>query len=589
MKKWLSLCIAAALLLPLLAACAEQEEPGDEEESFALRVCATAPQSSLDPATAFQSGGDTILYHLYENLMRWEDDGTGHAVLTVGAAESYETEEHIDGSVTYTFHLRKDAKWSDGKAVTSKDFLYSWRRLFEMEDSPAAVSKLYMLEGYFDARPAKNGELLTGVSAPDKETLVISLTGHCAYFLDEFCAGTMTMPVREDMVKRYGADWGTHAEAMITNGPYQLESLDGDSVTVKRSTRYHTPYYAGPDEITFLWKPETPSEGEQAYSQLQNGELSFLADLPASAIDLKSEDGTLELEPVPSTYSLLMNSLATPFDNEFVRKALAAVIDPEEVTAALEDPTVSAATGFVPWGISNRDNEWSQSEKSQEEPDVVLPDDLIHGEEPEAPPFWDYRSVGDALDSKNQGDDKSRTAEARLLLSQGGYPEGEGLPELELLYVDSAQNQAAAKYLQNLWKNHLNVEVTLRGASEEEVRAALLAGEFTLAAFRFDAAFDDALAFLQRWQGKFSAKDGNSVGFADRAYDLLLSVVSASSDSAREACLHDAEELLLSAKSVVPLFYYGRTSQLNEQFTGVYRKASGAYFFDRVRAAEEVT
>ena len=180
MKRWLSLCLTAALLLPLLAACKGQEsETPADDGFFSLRVRATAPQSTVDPALASQSGGDTVLYHLYENLMRWEDDGTGHAVLAPGAAESYETEEHIDGSVTYTFHLRRDAKWSDGKAVTSKHFLYAWRRLFEMEDSPAAVSKLYMVEGYFDARPEKKGALLTGVSAPDQHTFVISLTGHC--------------------------------------------------------------------------------------------------------------------------------------------------------------------------------------------------------------------------------------------------------------------------------------------------------------------------------------------------------------------------------------------------------------------------
>jgi len=101
-----------------------------------------------------------------------------------------------------------------------------------------------------------------------------------------------------------------------------------------------------------------------------------------------------------------------------------------------------------------------------------------------------------------------------------------------------------------------------------------------------DAAFDDALAFLHRWQGKFGPKDGNLVSYADRAYDLLLSVVSASSDSAREACLHDAEELLLSARSVVPLYYYGTTSALSGELTGVYRKAGGVYFFDGVHPVE---
>ena len=591
MKKWLSLSLIAALLLPLLTACAgpENETPSGEE-GLALRVCAAAGQRSADPLEAVQAGGDTLLFHLYENLMRWEDDGTGHAVLVPGAAESVATEESYDGSVTYTFTLRRDAKWSDGKALTAKHFLYTWRRLFELEDTPAVVSKLYMVEGYFDAKREKNGALLTGVSAPDQYTFVITLTGHYAYFLDEFCAGGLTMPVREDMVKKYGGAWGQNAEAVITNGPYQLSSMSGGEVTVERNRYYHSPKAEGPETITFVPLESAQRDGgELAYSQVESGELNFLAGLPQSVVSLRSGEGTLEVEPVPATCGLLMNGAAEPFDNEFVRKALAAVVDQEALTAAMGDPTLSAATGFVPWGISNRDNEWSVAEPVQQEPAVVLPEDLINGAQAEQPEetFWDYRAVGDYGSTKAGEDRETQVAGAKLLMSQGGYPNGENFPEVELLYVDTPQNEAAAKYLQNVWKTTLNVAVTPRGLSETEARELLLSGEYTMAVFRFDAAFDDALAFLHRWQGKFGPKDGNLVSYADRAYDLLLSVVSASSDSAREACLHDAEELLLSAKSVVPLFYYGTTSALSEELTGVYRKAGGAYFFDGVRLVEE--
>lgn len=584
MKKTLSLCLLAALLLPLLTACARTEEPPEEGDGqFTLRVCATAAQPSLDPLTASQAGGDTLIFHLYENLMRWQDDGTGHAVLAPGVAESYVTEEHYDGSVTYTFTLRRDAKWSDGKAVTSKHFLYAWRRLFEMEEPPSAVSKLYMVEGYFDAKREKKGELLTGVSAPDQHTLAITITGHYAYFLDEFCAGAMTMPVREDVVKKYGADWGRKAEAVVSNGPYQLKSMDSASVTVERSGHYGRAAADGPEEITFLWQ----GDSEAAYQQLTEGGLDFLAGLPQSEVEARSQEGTLAVEPVPSTYALLMNSAAAPFDNEFVRQAFALVVDPAAVTAAAADPTLHAATGFVPHGVTNRDDQWEVADKKDtEEPGVVLPEDLVNGAgaEAEEEPYWDYRAVGDY--GRLEEDRSAGAAEARLLLSQGGYPNGQDFPEVEYLYVDTPQNAAVAAYLQQLWRTALNVEVTLRGVDEEAARGLLLSGEYAMAAFRFDPAFDDALAFLNRWQGKFGPKDGNLVSHADRAYDLLLSVVSASSDSAREACLHDAEELLLAARSVVPLYYYGTTSALREELTGVYRKAGGVYFFDGVHPVE---
>ena len=588
MKRWLALALAAVLAMSFLTACGSQEtEEEGAGNAFRLRVCATARQESGDPAVASASGGDTVLYHLYENLLRWEDDGSGHAVLAPGIAESYTTEEDVSGAVTYTFTLRSDAKWSDGEDVTAEDFVYAYRRLFEMSDPPAAVAKLYMVEGYYQAKAEKDGSLLTGVSAPDGHTLVIKLTGHCAYFLDEFCAGTLTMPVREDMVEEYGGAWGQTASAVISTGPYRLRTISEESILVERN-----PYYygeaTGPDEIEFVWQTDAAAD----YEKLLSGEIDFLAGLPDSAVLEQQETGTLELEAVPSTYALLLNNAAAPFDNEFVRQAFAAVVDTAAVVEASGSPTVTAATGLVPPGISNRDDEWAVATETDttttDSEEVVLPEDLIEeaetGQEEET--FWDYRAVGDYNLTEEELTAESRAARGRALLSQAGYPNGQNFPTVEYVYVDTPENEAVARYLQQLWQETLNVTVTLRAADEEEARSLLLGGEFTMAGFRFDAAYDDALAFLQRWQSSLGTAGGNVVSFSDRAYDLLLSVVSASSNSAREACLHDAEELLLQSKGVVPLFYYNTTSALADGLTGVYRRAMGAYFFDHVTAAE---
>jgi len=587
MKRWLSLLLAVLLLLTTLTACGSdggEEEEETPEESMALRVRVSAEQQDLDPVVARQNGGDTLTYHLFENLMRWEDDGTGHAKLDYGMAESYEFTENVDGTVSYTFTIREDAEWSDGKAVTAYQFLYAWRRLFEMEQEPAELSELFMVEGFGEAREAKDGRLLTGVSAPNKRTLVIKLVSHCAYFLDEFCAGTLTMPVREDIIDDHGEAWGKTAKTVIGNGPYRLKAMESGQVRMVRNEKYWDEAITGPDELIFTWKVSAVSD----YNELLAGEIDFLAELPAAAVKEMAAAGTLETQPVPATYSLLMNNMAAPFDNEFVRQAFAMLVGPKAMAEELAFTTERAATGFVPYGISNRDSEWMVGTESEteEEPEIVKPEDLVQGtveEESAAPIHWDYRSVGDYGVMEEELSEDTIATRARVMLSQAGYPNGDEFPIVEYLYVDTPQNTAVAQWLQERFRSMLHVEVTLKPVTNEEAQALLLAGEYTLAAFRFNAAYDDALAFLQRWQSSKSVSSGNLVSFSNRAYDLLLSVVSASNDSAREACLHDAEQLLLESKGIVPLFYYGTTSALREELTGLYHHdGQGVYFFGNV-------
>ena len=587
MKRWLAICLACAMLLAVLSACGgnsgEAPQGGAVEgEPFDLSVRCTGPVTELDPARAAASNTETITYHLFENLLHWEDGGNGRAVLGNGMASSYTVEQNTDGSTTYTFTIRSDARWSDGEPVTAADFVYGWQRLFSMEDPPGTIHQLYMVEGFDQAWANRDGTLLTGVSAPDSHSLVIRITDQCAYFLDAFCAGTLTMPVRQDVVEQYGAGWANDPDTLVTNGPYHLaQGMMGDNILLEKSETYYNAAQVKAETIDFSW-----SGGEEsAYQDLLDGALDFLAGLPEEEIAARAEAGTLTVEPEPSTYALLLNNLSAPFDNETVRQAFAACVDTEELTAAVGDATLTAATGFVPHGIANRDDQW-QGEQ-QEKTDPALPEDLLSGETEAGETAWDYRAVGDYDRSQEKATREERAAQARSLLSQAGYPNGRDFPAVTYLYEDTPENQAAAAYLQSLWQEMLGVTVELKPTTDEDLRTQLLAGAFTMAAFRFDAAYDDATAFLNRWDSAAGAIGGNLIGFNNRAYDLLLYVVpETASNTGREACLHDAEQILLESCGVVPLFYYGRTAQLAEGLAGVYGLSDGTYFFWNVGPAD---
>ena len=572
MKRWISLFACLALVAGLLAACASEAPVIDEDQP--LRVSAMAEQTTADPAVAVSTGGDTLIYHLYENLMKWEDDGTGIAQLTEGIAQNYTTEENTDGSMVYTFTLRSDAVWSDGQPVTANDFVYAWQRLFSLDPFPADLSLLSLVEGYAAAYQAKDGSLLTGVEATDDQTLVVRLTAPCAYFLSEVCGGAMTMPLREDLVTAAGWEPGK-----VTDGAYTLTSLDSTGALLTRSETYYGAETEGPAAIQFSW-----DSGEAAYEELTAGELDFVADLPEDVAQTQAEEGTLQVDARASTYALLMNTKAAPFDNEFVRQAFAAAIDRDALVKAACSVTDTAATGFVPHGITNRNDQWDGSTDSGSTDDgTVTPDDLLEESQEEETTVWDYRTVGDAEAPQEEMTESERTSTAQDLMSQAGYPGGKNFPAVTFLYENTEKNQAVAEYLQQQWQTVLNVTVQLQPCTQEELKDAMLNGEYTMGAFQFEASYDDATAFLRRWRSTVANWAGNLINYSDTAYDLLIYAAEiTASNAGREACLHDAEELLLNSCGVVPLYYGGAASQLADGLTGVYCNALGVYFFGNV-------
>ena len=576
MKRWISILICLALLVTLLAACGT-DGPALDDEDQPLRVSAMSAQTTADPAAAVNTGGDTLIYHLYENLMKWVDDGTGAAQLTEGIAQNYTVEENTDGSMVYTFTIRADAVWSDGEPVTAADFVYAWQRLFSLETAPADLSLLSLVEGYADAYQAKDGSLLTGVEATGDQILTVRLTTPCAYFLSEVCGGAMTMPLREDLVTAAGWEPGK-----VTNGAYTLASLTNDGAVLTRSETYYDAEAEGPAAIQFTWET-----GQAAYEALTAGELDFVSSLPEEAAEALAETEALQVSPLASTTALLLNTQAAPFDNEFVREAFAAVVDQAALTEAVCSVTDIAATGFVPHGIANRNDQWTDPDAASSDDEAVTPDDLLDASNQEADDtVWDFRAVGDAEAPREELTMEERLSAAKNDMSQAGYPDGEDFPAVTFLYEDTAESRAVAEYLRDLWQESLGVTIQLQACTLKELKDAMLAGEYALGIFQFDAAYDDATAFLRRWKSTTAYWAGNLVGYANQAYDLLLYAADITASAAgREACLHDAEELLLSSCAVVPLYYGGTAAQLADGLTGVYGNAMGVWFFGSVTAS----
>ena len=560
MKHWkrrLALLLAAALCVSALAGCARG---GD---AMSLSVCVGGAPEELDPIYATEPADQTILVHLYENLMR-KTAGASGATVTNGVAKSATSEENTDGTVTWTFQLR-GAEWSDGRGVLAGDFVYAWQRLADPANDSPFASLLSVVAGYDEVRETGDASLLQ-VTAEDDSTLVVVLNGKYDWFLEEVCTAPATMPLRQDLLTgesaaeetaEDGAEaaeaaeaalWWSDVAGLVTNGPYQVSGYEaGESLTLETSGTYHSDV-SGPGTLTFRFA-DTAEEGQALYDA---GTVDFLGVLPEEQMASLVEAESRALTPELGTWAVVFNCAQDTLMDARVRRALSLVID-RTAAAEAAGVTARAAEGLIPPGVPESDEA-------------------------------DFRTSGGDLLDNDPNHRADLQEEARALLTEAGYVSVQDLGELEYLYVDAGNGAAVAQALVQAWQSALGLRVTARAVTEEELSAALEEGTFSLAGIEIRALGNDAECFLRQW----SSTGGENVSrYANSAYDTLLSVIAGAEDeTARLGCLHDAEALLLEEGAVAPLYTTVTAWTLRDSLTGLVRDGRGWFSFAGVVARE---
>ena len=560
MKHWkrrLALLLAAALCVSALAGCARG---GD---AMSLSVCVGGAPEELDPIYATEPADQTILVHLYENLMR-KTAGASGATVTNGVAKSATSEENTDGTVTWTFQLR-GAEWSDGREVLAGDFVYAWQRLADPANDSPFASLLSVVAGYDEVRETGDVSLLQ-VTAEDDSTLVVVLNGKYDWFLEEVCTAPATMPLRQDLLTvesaaeetaedgaeaaeaAEAAPWWSDVAGLVTNGPYQVSGYEtGESLTLETSGTYHSDV-SGPGTLTFCFA-DTAEEGQALYDA---GTVDFLGVLPEEQMASLVEAESRALTPELGTWAVVFNCAQDTLMDARVRRALSLVID-RTAAAEAAGVTARAAEGLIPPGVPESDEA-------------------------------DFRTSGGDLLDNDPNHRADLQEEARALLTEAGYVSVQDLGELEYLYVDAGNGAAVAQALVQAWQSALGLRVTARAVTEEELAAALEEGTFSLAGIEIRALGNDAECFLRQW----SSTGGENVSrYANSAYDTLLSVIAGAEDeTARLGCLHDAEALLLEEGAVAPLYTTVTAWTLRDSLTGLVRDGRGWFSFAGVVARE---
>ena len=548
-RRMATLALCLALMLGILAGC------GGEAPGISLRVSMGPEADSYDPIRAETPEAETVLVHLYENLLRLTPDPSGGTALAPGVAKKYDVEENYDGTVTYTFRLRA-AKWSDGQAVTAGDFVYAWRRLADPVTASPSASLLSAGAGYDEVRRSGDASKLQ-VSAPDDSTFVVTLLGKCDWFLEDVCTDSATMPLRQDNLQRLKEaaiqanlqteeqggtgtlNWASDPTKLVTNGPYTASRGEEGELILTASETY-VGGVSGPEELRFLFH-ET---AEEAWETYEAGEADFVSPLPRAETEIRAEEDWASVSLLCTTV-LLFNTQGENFNDAESRKAFSLAIDRQALSDLTEEVS-RPADGLVPYGVPDENGE-------------------------------DFRARGGDLLGES-GTEEALT-QARTLLEESSYASA-SVPRF--VYEDTAENALLADALWRTWMKALRVRLERIPLSADELRETLAAGDYDLALTDLRGDARDAESFLAPWRGDSS---GNLVGYENGAYDTLLKVIrSASDEKARQGCLHDAEALLLDDCPVAPLLFTASAWEARDGLVGILRDGRG--FFSFAGAAE---
>jgi oligopeptide transport system substrate-binding protein len=461
-----------------------------------------AEPETLDPALITGQPEGRVVSALFEGLLRFNSAGQAEP----GVAQHWEISPDAR---TYTFHLRPDARWSDGQPVTAHDFVRSWQRTLTPETGSQYNYQLFYLknaEAYATGRLDDFSQV--GVRALDDHTLEVELTNPTPFFL-ELCAFPTLFPVRTDLIERAGDDWVKPAH-IITNGAFLLDDWRiNDRIQLRKNPSYWDAENVALNSVDIL----PISKANTAFNFYASGEADLLMDkglAPPSLLEALMERPDFHASPFLGVYFLRFNVTLPPFDDVRVRQALALTVDNAAIVRRITRAGELPAAGFVPPGLEG------------------------------------YAPI------EGLGYDPER---ARALLAEAGFPEGHGFPLSVYLYSEGELNEAIAVELQSAWRRELGINIQLARQEWKVYLNSLSSLDYGIARSSWVGDYPDPNTFLDMF---ITGGGNNRTGWSDPAFDGLIAQAAATTDpAARLAILRQAESLLvLEATPIRPIFYY---------------------------------
>ncbi|MFK5655620.1 peptide ABC transporter substrate-binding protein [Lactobacillus delbrueckii subsp. bulgaricus] len=490
----------------VLAACGQQKSSQSQTKQV-LNWTESVQISTQDPSLTTDSTSFQALLNTQEGLYRLDKKQKPQLALAKSAKAT-------DGGKTYTFVLR-DAKWSNGQAITANDFVYSYRRSLNPKTKSSMAFYLYQIVNAEAINAGKKPVSSLGVKALSKNKLQIKLVRPVSYF-KLLLAFPLFFPENQQFIEKVGSKYGTAAKYTISSGPFKLTKWTGSN---KQFTLVKNQNYWDKKNVKLDKVNETISEtSSTAYNLYQAGKLDETY-LTGEQVKANKGKSTFYDRPASAIQRLELNrKKVKAFNNFNIRRALSLAIDRESLAKVLSDGSV-AAKGFVPSGMGNNPTT---------------------GEA-----FYKEAYVKEAV--------SYNLKEAKKYLAKGYKELGIKSLNLNLTVSDTDSAKQVGEFLQSKLGELPGVKITVTILPYTTLISRQSAGNYQLTIKNWQAILGDPINFLDVFEKDSSY---NTSGFASSKYDQLLNEaenVYGNKPVQRWKRLVAAEKLLMNEQGTIPL------------------------------------
>ncbi|MDC7952058.1 peptide ABC transporter substrate-binding protein [Liquorilactobacillus mali] len=534
-KRLFKYMFTALIAVLFLSSCSSRKSFSKQKTT--LNLMQTSDLTTLDNTNQATMSEFSTLTNLDEGLYKL--DSKNEVVPAIAKTIAKPT----NNGKTYTIHLRKDARWSNGDKVTAQDFVYSWRRSVDPANKPVYT---YVFSGIKNADAVIAGKISPsklGIKAIGKYKLEIILE-HPMQSFNKLVTMPVFLPQDKVFVQKIGTKkYGSNAKYTVSNGAFKITKWTGinDSYLLVKNKYYYAKKRVKLNKISYT----TIKDDNTAYNLFKTNKLD---DATVSGVVAQGLQNNKNLKKVSRawTYYLQVNqSKGSPLANAKLRKAVSLVINRKELTQKVLGDGSTPAGSFV-------------SPKTAIDP-----------------------TTGKDFSTETATSMQSNVKEAKRLWKEGLSEIGKSSVTLSLIAEDTETQKKVAEYIQSTVQSNLsNVSVKVQNLPAKSLSNKKTAGEFDLSLWYWLADYADPINYLGILTTGNSMNPGK---YSDSVFDsYLANAQTAKTKSIYWANLRDAEKKLQKTTGIVPLYYVKEDHLVQSGLSGVVYHTAG--FADYTRS-----
>ncbi|MBQ6772710.1 MAG: peptide ABC transporter substrate-binding protein [Synergistaceae bacterium] len=490
-----------------------------------------ADPRTIDPALNNTVDGNNVISNIFEGLVRTSFNDSPEP----GCAESWEVSKN---GMKWTFHLRDNLKWSDGKPITASEFRKGFLRAMNPETAALYAYYTFFIKNAKEFYNSNVDEDDVGVYAPDDKTLIIELEYTNPLTLD-YIAFPIFVPARDFMNE--DPSWAAKPETLISNGPFKLESWkhgDGGEIVLVKNHEYWDADNVKVDKLRFVMI----NDSNTALAAFKSGRIDYMSSIPSPMLPMLLKTGQAISMPALGTAFCDFNVTREPFNDPKVRRAFTLAIDRKIIIDKILMGGQRPAVAFVC--------------------DVV----------PGTTEAQDFRSEGGAFLPE-----RADIEQARKLLAEAGYPNGKNFPKVSYKYNSNPGNKSLAEALQGMWKSALGIEVELLNEEWKVFIETRIRRDYDIARDAWLMDFFDAGSILELC---ITDSAQNNTGYSNRKFDDLMRKANYEMDHVKRInYMHEAEKILMNDLPVLPIYFYSSAVMQSRRVKNIYHSPRGFVLF----------